>query len=177
MLVQTIKQYWCRSLSIFFFSFRNSSLLLASRLREEGDSFFFGDAMISFPPGGVHGEGKVGPNVEGEGEGLSELWRPWNQELVTKWLTDKVAYWAVLDNGLLKRQHFSFGSDYSQLDPLDASPFLLLNLELEVDYLISALANVMQTRANSFGHYFPPAGFQIQNFILQSKITRNVHWN
>ena len=56
----------------FCFFFRNSSLLLASRLREEGDSFFFGDAMTSFPPGGVHGEGKVGPNVEGEGEGLSD---------------------------------------------------------------------------------------------------------
>ena len=49
MLLQTIKQYWCRSLSIFFFSFRNSSLLLASRFREEEDSFFFGDAMTSFP--------------------------------------------------------------------------------------------------------------------------------
>ena len=33
-----------------------------------------------FPPG-VHGEGEVGPNVEGEG--LSELWRRWNQESVT----------------------------------------------------------------------------------------------
>ena len=76
-----------------------------------------------------------------------------------------------------KATFFIWFFDYSQLDPLDASPFLLLNLELEVDYLISALANVMQTRANSFGHYFPPAGFQIQNFILQSKITRNVHWN
>ena len=46
-----------------------------------------------------------------------------------------------------------------------ASPFLLLNLELEVDYLISSLANVMQTRANSFGHYFPTAWFEFQKYI------------
>ena len=47
----------------------------------------------------------------------------------------------------------------------EASPFLLLNLELEVDYLISSLANVMQTRANSFGHYFPPSWFEFQKYI------------
>ena len=67
MLAQTINQYCCRSLSIFFFSFRNSSLLLASRLREEGDSFFFGDAMTSFPLVVSTEKEKLGPMLKEKG--------------------------------------------------------------------------------------------------------------
>ena len=69
MLVQTIKHYWCRSLSIFFFSFRNSSLLPASRLREEGDSFFFGDAMTSFPLVVSTEKEKLGPMLKEKEKG------------------------------------------------------------------------------------------------------------
>ena len=69
MLVQTIKQYWCRRFSIFFFSFRKS-LLLASHLREEGDSFFFGDAMTSFPLAVVSTEKeKLGPMLKEKEKG------------------------------------------------------------------------------------------------------------
>ena len=57
-------------MSIFFFSFRNSSLLPASRLREEGNSFFFGDAMTSFPLVVVSTEKeKLGPMLKEKEKG------------------------------------------------------------------------------------------------------------
>ena len=56
-------------MSIFFFSFRNSSLLLASRLREEGDSFFFEGAMTSFPLVVSTEKEKLGPMLKEKDKG------------------------------------------------------------------------------------------------------------
>ena len=60
---ETSKDFSAGETSFFL---KNSSFLLAFRLSVDGVFFSLGS---SFYPPGIHGEGKVGPHIQGKGEG------------------------------------------------------------------------------------------------------------
>ena len=78
----------------FCFFFRNSSLLLASRLRVDGVFFFFGDARTSFPLVSTEKE-KLGPMLkEKESDLPASVWqisRHWDASLASSSLKCDIA--------------------------------------------------------------------------------------